>query len=124
MINPIIFEAGLPATAVATIAGIAGWRRSRKHRYAEALAREQERRERLLDGSSILRPLGDEWLRAKGAGQIPIVSIGGYGSRQLPFILRAFLKFGSLQPYRNHLSPRAGRGRAPDLPRQHPRHLP
>ena len=98
MINPIIFEAGLPAMATAAIFGTVGWRRSKRRRqyqYEEAVARERARREELLTGSSTLRPLADLWLRAMGTGQISILSVGTYGSRQLPFLLLTFLRAGA-----------------------------
>src|SRR4051812_6080232 len=87
-IHPLV--AGAPAAASLATLGWSGWNREMRRRFKKSVEQERARREHLLVGSSLLRPEGQMWRRSRGQGQIEILSVGTYSSRQLPFILRQF----------------------------------
>ncbi len=84
------FLAGGPLALAGTLLGFVGWPREMGRRKKRDREREVARRRELLANAALLRTLDDQWRRASGRGQLPLLSCGTYGSRQLPYILEAF----------------------------------
>jgi len=81
---------GLPVAGSLGALGWAGWNREKRRRFNQAKDHEQQHRQQLLEGASILRPETDVWRRTAGRGQLCIAGAGGYFSRLVPYILQTF----------------------------------
>lgn len=66
-------------------------------RLARELRLEEARRKHFLTSAYTLREESELWKRANGNGEIAILAVGGYASRQLPFVLKQFERAGAAE---------------------------
>lgn len=94
-IDPVV--TGLPIVGGLVMLSLFGWKRENSRRFRRARAKEEERRKKVLEGSTPLRPKDDTRRRGNGYGQISIAAYGSYAAGILPATLMEFERAGAEQ---------------------------